>query len=225
MCIKIVKRVVFVGFCLMILLTSIIIPTAVSANNSDIITVVVDAGHGGLDAGVSSESGVKESDVVLVLSKTLGEYMESGGFKVVYTRKNKGALVAGNFHKRKDMEKRLKIIEEAQPSFVISLHLNAYSDKSRRGIQVFFGKEDSRSLACTMQDVLNDEFNLPAVNRAYSVLTADKYLLTKVSCPSVIIECGFLSNPIDEQNLLDDGYRYQLARTIFDGVLKWCARN
>ncbi len=220
MCIKNIKKAVFVGFCLLIFVVSVLVPTVTLASKPYEKIIVVDPGHGGLDTGVSGANSV-ESDIVLILARTLGEYLESGGFKVVYTRKNKHSLVSGNFHKKKDMEKRLKIIERAEPQVVVSLHLNAYSDRSRRGIQVFFGKEDSKDLAKTLQNVLNDNHNVPSVKRAYSVLTADKYLLTQVACPSVIIECGFLSNPIDEQNLLDDGYRQLLAESIFFGILNW----
>ena len=178
-----------------------------------------------MDAGVSSASGVKESDLVLTLSHILADYLESGGFKVVLTRKNKAALTEGKFIKKTDMQKRLKIIERAKPSLVVSLHLNSFTDKSRRGIQVFYGKEDSKDFAKEMQSVLNDEFNLPDVKRDFSALYADKYLLTESPCSAVIIECGFLSNPIDTQNLLDEKYLHRLAYAIFQGIAVWWSNS
>ena len=218
MCIKKWWKWIFVAICLVSVGCIITVPTVLVLKNHD-VKVVVDAGHGGLDGGVSSGGGVKESDVVLILSRLVGERLEGAGVKVVYTRRGEGALVSGKFIKRKDMEKRLNIIKRASPNLVVSIHLNAYGDKSRRGMQVFFWGEQSRPLALTLQDGLNQNFNMPDTRRNFSALKADKYLLKESPCPSVILECGFLSNPIDEQNLLDEQYRHRLAEVICSGIL------
>ena len=197
------------------------IPTALSSVNRDVKTVVIDPGHGGLDSGVSSENGVKESDVVLLIARALGEYLESGGFNVVLTRKNQSALIGGRFVKKTDMERRVEIIKKASPQLVISIHLNSFSDKRRRGMQVFFGGDNSRDFALLTQDILNQKFNLPDAGRNFSILKADKYILNESPCPAVIIECGFLSNNEDERNLLDDTYRHRLAESIYQSILLW----
>lgn len=197
------------------------IPTALSSVNRDVKTVVIDPGHGGLDSGVSSENGVKESDVVLLIARALGEYLESGGFNVVLTRKNQSALIGGRFVKKTDMERRVEIIKKASPQLVISIHLNSFSDKRRRGVQVFFGGDNSRDFALLTQDILNQQFNLPDAGRNFSILKADKYILNESPCPAVIIECGFLSNNEDERNLLDDTYRHRLAESIYQSILLW----
>ena len=197
------------------------IPTALSSVNRDVKTVVIDPGHGGLDSGVSSENGVKESDVVLLIARVLGEYLESGGFNVVLTRKNQSALIGGRFVKKTDMERRVEIIKKASPQLVISIHLNSFSDKRRRGMQVFFGGDNSRDFALLTQDILNQQFNLPDAGRNFSILKADKYILNESPCPAVIIECGFLSNNEDERNLLDDTYRHRLAESIYQSILLW----
>lgn len=221
MCIKSSSRV----FCILVVVAVFVfcmaVPVAVSVGEKEVKTVVVDAGHGGMDSGVSSGSGVKESDIVLLIAKALGEYLEGGGFKVVYTRKNQSALVGGRFVKKTDMQRRAEIIKKAKPSLVISLHLNSFSDKSRKGIQVFFGDESSRDFAHIAQDNLNKKFNVPDAGRNFSVLKADKYILNESPCPAVIIECGFLSNPDDEKNLIDDIYRHRLAECIYESVLRW----
>ena len=197
------------------------IPTALSSVNRDVKTVVIDPGHGGLDSGVSSENGVKESDVVLLIARALGEYLESGGFNVVLTSKNQSALIGGRFVKKTDMERRVEIIKKASPQLVISIHLNSFSDKRRRGMQVFFGGDNSRDFALLTQDILNQQFNLPDAGRNFSILKADKYILNESPCPAVIIECGFLSNNEDERNLLDDTYRHRLAESIYQSILLW----
>ena len=197
------------------------IPTVLSSVNRDVKTVVIDPGHGGLDSGVSSENGVKESDVVLLIARVLGEYLESGGFNVVLTRKNQSALIGGRFVKKTDMERRVEIIKKASPQLVISIHLNSFSDKRRKGMQVFFGGDNSRDFALLTQDILNQQFNLPDAGRNFSILKADKYILNESPCPAVIIECGFLSNNEDERNLLDDTYRHRLAESIYQSILLW----
>ena len=168
MCIKSSRRVLCVFLVVGILVVATAVPLVTYADKNDVKTVVIDPGHGGMDAGVSSANGVKESDIVLLIAKALGEYLKSGGFEVVYTRKNKSALVGGKFIKKTDMKKRVDIIKRAKPDLVVSLHLNSFSDKNRRGIQVFFGDENSRNVALVMQGVLNENFNQRQVGRDFS---------------------------------------------------------
>ena len=110
------KKVICVLLILCLAVTAVAVPVGVTVAKTEVKTVVIDPGHGGMDAGVSSTGGVKESDLVLTLSRILADYLESGGFKVVLTRKNKSALTEGKFIKKTDMQKRLKIIERAKPS-------------------------------------------------------------------------------------------------------------
>jgi len=185
--------------------------------------VVVDAGHGGEDGGVTGAStGVKESELNLKVAKLLGEYLRAGGYKVVFTRVNDTMhsfpSVKDN-KKRADMFKRGEIIKNASPDAVVSVHMNFYRASTRRGAQVFFdkGNEKSASLANVMQSVLNRDINSFG-GREYSALSAEKYLLSCTPCPSIIVECGFLSNPIDEANLVKTEYQAQIAYTMFLGI-------
>ena len=109
---------------------------------AEAFTVVLDAGHGGIDPGVvGGASKVKESEINLKIVKELETLFADAGFRVVLTRKNDGGLygLPTNGYKRRDMQKRKEIIEEARPNAVISVHQNNFlSDRSRRGGQVFF---------------------------------------------------------------------------------------
>ena len=221
MCIKSSSRVLCEFVLVVILIIVTAVPLVIFADGKDIKTVVIDPGHGGMDGGVSSASGVKESDIVLLIAKALGEYLEGGGFQVVYTRKNKSALVGGKFIKKTDMQKRVEIIKKAKPQLVVSLHLNSFGDIRRRGIQVFFGGDESRDFASLAQGVLNEKFNKPQSGRDFSILRTDKFILNESPCTAVIIECGFLSNSEDERNLLDDIYRHSLAESIYESILLW----
>lgn len=199
------------------------VAAALTAAYDDSVTVVVDAGHGGADGGVTGkDTGVKESDLNLIMAKLVGEFLESGGYDVVYTRKGSGGLYRATDSNKKsaDMQRRGEIIREADAAAVISIHMNTFHQRSRRGAQVFFDKssEQGRALAEAVQRGLNTEFNLPDAGREFAPLAADKYILRQSAAPAVIVECGFLSNPSDEAHLLDADYRARLAYAIFIAV-------
>lgn len=189
--------------------------------------VAVDAGHGGADGGViGKRTGVKESELNLKVAKLLGEYLISNGYKVVYTRQNDTMHTHPKVRdnkKRADMFKRGDIINAAKPDAVISVHMNFYSSPSRRGAQVFFDRksERGRAFADIMQSALNADINRSNGGREYSALSAEKYLLSCSPYPSIIVECGFLSNPFDEANLIDPDYQATLAYTLFKGVTEF----
>ncbi len=179
------------------------------------MTVVIDAGHGGIDGGVVGSTGVKESDINLKMAGILQKEIESRGFRVVLTRTSKDAL---NNIKRLDMQARKEIIVKAAPVAVISLHVNRFSDKSRRGAQVFYddtgiGKEFAES----MQKTINEKINAKYSGRDdYEAIDGDLFITKCVKVPSVIIECGFISNPEDEKLLLSREYCQELCKNIAD---------
>ena len=215
--------VVFSAVFVALALTSPII--AASAMKSDTRkVVVVDAGHGGADGGViGKRTGAKESDLNLKVAKLLGEYLIAGGYRVVYTRQNDTMHTYPSVRdnkKRADMFKRGDIINSAKPAAMVSIHMNFYSSSSRRGAQVFFDRhsEIGREFANIMQDIINDELNSVGGGRSYTALSAEKYLLSCSPYPSIIVECGFLSNPFDEANLVNKTYQAKLAYTLFVGI-------
>ena len=167
------------------------------------VVVVIDAGHGGIDAGVRGKnSGVKESDINLAVARELAGCFKAAGFSAVMTRKSQAGLygLPTKGFKLRDMKRRREIIEECGADMVISVHQNFYSDSARRGAQVFFRKEGMR--------------------RA-DPLVGDYFMLECTQSPSVIVECGFLSNAQDEELLLDGEYRHQLAYAIFCGAVEY----
>lgn len=181
-------------------------------------TVVIDAGHGGVDGGVVGVDGVKESTLNLAYSKTLGEIFERSGFNVVYTRKSENGLygMATNGFKLRDMKRRKEIIDQARPNLLISVHMNKFSQSRRSGPQVFYqeGKGDGQTLAYSLQRVLND-----FTGNSHEAIAGDYYVCRETNCPAVIVECGFLSNPTECAQLQTDAYREQLCRQIFSGVM------
>ena len=193
--------------------------------------VLLDAGHGGSDAGVTgARTGVRESDLNLKVVLLLGEYLEGSGYRVAYTRTADVMYgypgVVGN-KKRADMFRRGDIINRAKPAAVVSIHMNFYSSPSRRGAQTFYakGSPQGQALAEALQQALNEGVNAQCGGRSYSALTAQKYILECSPYPTAIAECGFLSNPQDETNLCDEGYRAMLAGVLRDGIIAFLMAN
>ncbi len=176
------------------------------------MTIVLDPGHGGIDGGtVGVTTGVPESELNLLIARELRSALLSYGFSVVLTRENDG-------FKRRDMEKRREIIEFAAPVLMISLHLNKFASRQREGAQVFFRADspEGEKAARAIQDSLN-QLN----SRAFEALTGDYYMLNCTNFTSVIVECGFLSNPDDERKLLTPAYRRRLAEKIAEGAVRY----
>lgn len=185
--------------------------------------ILLDAGHGGIDGGVSGvNTGVKESDLNLKVVKKLEKLFFSAGFEVVLTRSTDAGLygVATKNRKRKDMQKRKEIIEESSPSVVISVHMNKFASSHRRGGQVFYKDESEQGKI--LADLIQKKFNkLSDSKRDFDSLKGDYYILNCTNYPSVICECGFLSNPEEEALLVTEEYQSQIAQAIFDGVLEF----
>ena len=185
-------------------------------------TIVVDAGHGGRDAGASGiNTGVKESDLSLSISKKLQKYLVDFGFNVVMTRTTQDGLYsekAKNF-KKDDMEKREKIINKSNTDMVISIHLNAFDTISEHGAQAFFEdtNEESVNLSNSIQNQLINNLN----NARKTPNKGDYYILKTRHIPCSLIECGFLSNPEEEALLTTQEYQQKVAYAIFCGIIEY----
>ena len=197
--------------------------TRAAASPSDRFTVVIDAGHGGIDGGVSGiTTGVKESELNLDIARKLKTKFDKSGAKTVMTRKTEAGLygIYSKGFKRRDMQKRKQITLNAKADVFVSIHLNYYSSPLRRGAQVFYkiDEEKSKSLADIVQAELNGG---KECERDYTALTGDYYVLNEADCAAILCECGFLSNAEDEKLLLTDEYRTEIAEKIFNGIEKY----
>ena len=181
-------------------------------------TVVIDAGHGGIDGGVVASNGVKESDLNLEYSKELGKLFQRCGFNVVYTRTSADGLygLPNSGFKQRDMKKRKEIIVGARPNLVLSIHMNKFSQSTRSGPQVFFqeGYGEGQKLAESLQKVFND-----FTGNRHEAIDGDFYICRESPCTAVIVECGFLSNESEAERLQTDDYRKLICQRIFDGVM------
>ena len=188
------------------------------------LSIVIDAGHGGVDGGVEGkQTGVTESEVNLSIAYLLKDLFLDAGFVVTMTRKTEFGLTDGTsgWTKKGDMKKRREIIQETNPDFVLSIHQNALAfNRSTRGAQVFYrkDKEADKQLAVVMQNSLNAVYAKYGV-KPRNAMTGDYYMLKCTNVPSLIVECGFLSSPEDEKLLLQDFHKKQIASSIFASVM------
>lgn len=185
-------------------------------------TIVLDAGHGGIDGGSEGVvSGVKESELNLKVTKKLEKLLNTFGFNVVLTRTNADGLYSqfATNKKQDDMKKRKEIIQKSKPNMVVSIHMNSFPNKHERGAQVFYqvGEETSKQLAQTIQN----EMIKNLVEAREFCNHSDLYILQCTKNPSVVVEGGFLSNPEEEALLITDEYQAKLAYSVFCGILKF----
>ena len=193
------------------------------------LRIVIDAGHGGVDGGVvGRKTGVKESDVNLAIAFELCEVLTDLGAEVVMTRKTAAGLydTAAKGFKKRDMQKRKEIAEAAKPDFLISIHQNAYPSTRYRGGQVFYNVEDEngKNLATLTQDALNTLYAQEGV-KGRKQTAGDFFMLKCCACPSLLIECGFLSNPEDEALLQTAVWQRKLAEGIASGLIAYLSEG
>lgn len=180
------------------------------------ITVVIDAGHGGADGGVTGvKTGTKESDVNLSISKYLAKYLTGDGYNVVLTRADSSSCCGGiKYNKREDMRARRDTLTAANPDLVISIHCNSYPVGSVKGAQVFYAGEKGEQVAGTVQKYFNEVLN----EKPRTAAVGDYYILKCSEFPSILCECGFLSNPQEENMLISASYQQKVAYTIYTAV-------
>ena len=183
--------------------------------------IVLDAGHGGRDDGSIGVSGTKESEINLKIARTLKVYLETLGIKVILTRSDGNGLYDANAQNFKvsDMEKRVEIIGKANPDMVISIHCNAYIDSTQIGAQAFFQEADKTSEA--FAECLQSQLISQIENARKSHSKGDYYLLKESPCSAVLVECGYLSNPIEEKLLNSVAYQNKISYAIMCGVVKY----
>ena len=184
-------------------------------------TIVIDAGHGGRDDGCSGVNGAKESEINLKVAKSLKNFLEEYGIEVIMTRSDGNALYdanATNF-KESDMQNRMKVINDANPHMVISIHQNSFTDSSVRGAQAFYqeNKEESKVFAESVQSQLLSQLTFAKKE----CNAGDYYLLKESNYPAIIVECGYLTNEQEESLLITEDYQKKVAYSIMCGVVKY----
>ena len=223
------KRAIVIGLCVLLCVAGVVIYfTAIrpTFQPKPQYTIVIDAGHGGRDGGaVGKTTETTESYLNLQFSLKLKSVCEEYGFKVVLTRKDMNGLYSAfaSNKKRSEMEKRMEIIESTNPDLVVSIHMNSFSNSSARGAQVFYAENfpENEEFAQTVQDALNEK--IP--NAKKTAKSSDFYVINTTSKPSILVECGFLSNPEEERLLVSEEYQEDFCYVLFYGILSYFSVN
>lgn len=195
---------------------------SIHSEKEDSILVVIDAGHGGADPGKVGTSGSLEKDINLTIALQLKSILEQQNIQVLLTRDSDRELAGTDKGwKLADMKERIALINEAKPDLVVSIHQNSYTTPDIRGAQCFYYTDSQRSeeLASFLQQQIITTTNQTKVREIKA--NSDYYLLKKSQPPTVIVECGFLSNPEEEQMLLQPDYQRKMAWAIHLGILQF----
>ncbi len=184
--------------------------------------IVIDAGHGGKDGGaVGRTTEIEESALNLQYAICLKEICEQFGFRVVLTRKDMAGLYSplAQNKKKSEMEKRKQIIEKSNPDIVVSLHMNSFPSSEARGAQVYYanGSQGGQTLAESVSTSLHNNVS----NAKQTAKVGDFFVLNVSPCPSILVECGFLSNPEEEVLLQNKEYMHDFCYHLFCGILKF----
>ena len=190
-------------------------------------TLVIDAGHGGEDGGAVSITGVPESQINLAIALKLEDTLALYGLAPKMLRREDTSLhdeSAATIREKKvsDLHNRAAMVKETENPLLISIHQNTYTDARYHGAQVFFAPTPgSRDIACKTQQDLSrnlDPFNL----REAKQIPDTVYLMNHVTCPAILVECGFLTHPEEETLLRQDDYQRKLAASLTGTLLTAC---
>ena len=207
---------------IIIIILIFLIPTTILAYNENQllkgITIVIDAGHGGMDKGASSQN-VEEAPLNLIITKKLEKELLKLGCNVVLTRKdNEDLSNTSHFSKREDMKERIRIINDEKNDIFISIHMNQFQNTTVKGLHVFYNPSNNQSLefASIIQKEVNEQ-----LKQNKQIKKGDFYILNKTRIPGILIECGFLSNDEDRNNLLDEKYQDKMIDCFIKGMIQY----
>lgn len=202
--------------------------TAVSAGSdagAAMPLVLVDAGHGGVDGGaVSPIDGTVEKGLNLDVAEKTCDFFRLMGFRVQMTRESDTSIhdeSADSIRRKKvsDIRNRLKMLDEGECEFLVSIHMNIFVQQKYNGTQVFYGGNNAQSQALAESVQSNVKALIqPNNERVVKKSTKSIYLLYNAKKPAIMVECGFLSNAAELQKLKSADYQQQLAAVIAKGA-------
>ena len=201
--------------------------TTTSSTEQSQLCIVIDAGHGGSDPGKIGCNGVLEKNINLSIALLLKATLEKENLHIILTRETDSSLANANSSnpKRSDMQNRCEIINNTNPIFTISIHQNSYPSPEIAGAQVFYYTSSTEGciLATTLQTALKN--GLDPTNHRQPKANDTYYLLKKTPTPTVIVECGFLSNPSEAALLATDDYQQKIVSAISAGIFTYLQEN
>ena len=188
-------------------------------------TLILDAGHGGEDGGAVAADGTVESGLNLAIARRVRDLLTFAGVPTTVTREGDAAIYdpgSATLREKKvsDLHNRVALVNELPGAVLLSIHQNSLpSSPSTRGAQVFWNRQEgAEELASSIQEALNGAVNAGHEKKAAQV-PSSVYLMKEITAPGVLVECGFLSNAAETEQLKDPAYQTKLAAAIAAGVL------
>ena len=219
------KKIIIAIITCLIIITYIVPVKAFAVDNSDKV-ILIDPGHGGIDGGAQSKTGTIEKNINLQIALKLRDNLEEKGYKVYMTRdEDEGLYQKGNTikeKKREDLNRRVEMKKETDCDIFISIHQNMFPQSKCYGAQVWYASNDnSYNLATVVQDSIKESVN--DNNKRVAKAAAEAYLILrdKYECASILVECGFLSNPEEEARLKSDEHQNLIVEGISNGIDKY----
>lgn len=189
--------------------------------------IIIDPGHGGIDGGTQSSSGIIEKDINIAISKKIGNLLSLMGYEIIYTRDSDDIdypqdCVTTKQKKVWDIHRRMKIIDENPNGIFLSIHQNYFTQSKYYGTQVFYSHINPESEIIAEYIQKSVVANLQNDNtRQIKKSGTEIYLLYHSKNPAVMVECGFLSNSAEALLLNDDEYQSKMALSITEGLTKY----
>lgn len=186
--------------------------------------LIIDPGHGGEDGGAVSVSGVPESGINLAVALDCEQVAGLFGIPVQLLRSDDTSLADAEAEtlrekKRSDLERRVEIVNCTENAVLLSIHQNNFSEPEYYGAQVFFRPEEKSHLwASRTQEQLRNGID-PENRRQPKEIPEDIYLMSHIDCPAILVECGFLSNPREDQLLQTPSHQCLLAVILMGSYL------
>lgn len=176
--------------------------------------------------GAESSNGTTEAETNLNIALKIQNLLEQSGATVVLTRSDENAIYdidSKTLRQKKvsDLKNRVKIGNNSSADIFVSIHLNKINESKYWGWQTFYKNknEDGKKLANNIQANLNE--SIQKQNKREPMKIDNVYLIKKVEIPTCIVECGFLSNPEEEKQLLTDEYQNKIAWGIYNGIMDY----
>jgi N-acetylmuramoyl-L-alanine amidase len=219
------KKIIVILSCLILFLFCIL-PVDTYAVEKEGKVILIDPGHGGIDGGASTKSGTVEKDINLSISLKLKDSLEKEGYNVHITReRDQGLYSEGKTvreKKREDLKKRREMKKETNCDVFISIHQNMFPQAKCYGAQVWHAANDkSQLLANQIQESLKETIN--DNNKRVSKPAGDAYLILRddYQGASILVECGFLSNPEEEKELQTEEHQNLIVNGISLGLERY----
>lgn len=157
-----------------------------------------------------------EKDLNLQIAKKVKKLLEEAGIKIVMTRTNDKVPDA----KKEDLNQRVQLINQTKPTLALCIHQNSYPDENIKGAQVFYHTitPEAEDVASIVQEELR---TVDSTNTRQIKENDTYFMLKNTQVPTIIVECGFLTNPEEAEKLTQEEYQDQIAQAICEGVVKW----